>query len=75
MLDSNTDRLYFIIGAIIVGALIIGGAVFIFNNVFGEGGTLSGIFENMFNRANDGIDVIDPAIIVPAIKNVFGNIL
>ena len=36
MLDSNTDRSYFMIGAIIVGALIIGGAVLIFSHFFGD---------------------------------------
>lgn len=32
MLDSNTDRSYFMIGAVIVGAAIIAGALFIFGD-------------------------------------------
>ena len=78
MLDSNTDRSYFMIGAIIVGALIIGGAVFIFSKFFGgadatDAGQLGGMLEGLFNKANKGIEGIDfdPGIIIPAIKSIF----
>ena len=80
MLDSNTDRSYFMIGAIIVGALIIAGAVLIFTNIFGDssgGGYIANLLESLFHRAGgeiDGIDGIDAGVIVPAIKGIFGGI-
>ncbi len=78
MLDSNTDRSYFMIGAIIVGALIIGGAVLIFNFLFtGDGSGLQGagkigeLLNSMFTGAEEGINGITPNIIIPAIKSIF----
>ena len=81
MLDSNTDRSYFMIGAIIVGALIIGGAVIIFAFFFGgsgaenigEAGKLGEMLQGLFNKADAGIDGIDldPGTIIPAIKSIF----
>jgi len=78
MLDSNTDRSYFMIGAIIVGALIIGGAVLIFNYFFtgtGQGlqgaGKIGELLNGVFEKAESGISGINPNIIIPAIKSIF----
>lgn len=37
MLESNTDRSYFMIGAVIVAAVLIAGALFIFRDVLFSG--------------------------------------
>ena len=71
MLDANTDRSYFMIGAIILGALIIAGAVVIFTIAIGGegGGKIGGLINDMFTRATSGITNIGgPSTIVPMLK-------
>ena len=63
MLDSNTDRSYFMIGAVIVGAAIIAGALFIFGDfLFGDvviengevtSGYVKHLIQGMFGDAAD----------------------
>lgn len=60
MLESNTDRSYFMIGAVIVAGLIIAGAVFIFDTqIFGAEGILSETFTSLTGKANTMIEGID----------------
>lgn len=69
MLDSNTDRSYFMIGAVIVGAAIIAGALFIFRDtLFGDDGLISKLINNMFGKAQEGINGIAPGTILPMLK-------
>lgn len=69
MLESNTDRSYFMIGAVIVAGLIIAGAVTIFKDqIFGTEGILSSTFTNLTRKATgmiDGIDVDGPDVQIP----------
>lgn len=59
MLDSNTDRSYFMIGAVIVGAAIIAGALWLFGDVlFAEGGYIDNIVSNIFGQATDATEGI-----------------
>lgn len=52
MLESNTDRIYFVIGAIIVGAILIVGASFIFGSADGDGilGSMNTYLSDMFTK-------------------------
>lgn len=52
MLESNTDRIYFVIGAIIVGALLIVGASLIFGDAEGGGvlGSMNTYLKDMFTK-------------------------
>ena len=36
MLDANTDRSYFMIGAVIIAGLIVGGAAYLFSQGFSD---------------------------------------
>lgn len=60
MLESNTDRIYFVIGAIIVGALLIAGASFIFGSADGDGilGSMNSYLSEMFK--GDSLPSLDP---------------
>ena len=61
MLESNTDRMYFTIGAVIVAALIIGLAVWLFNSDSIIATELSSTITDMFKGASDSIDGINDA--------------
>lgn len=61
MLESNTDRSYFMIGAVIVAAILIAGATFIFRDVlfFNDDAVIPTMMDNIFGQANDMITNID----------------
>lgn len=59
MLESNTDRMYFTIGAVIVAALIIGLAVWLFNSDSIIAQNLTSTITDMFKSATDSIEGID----------------
>lgn len=65
MLESNTDRSYFMIGAVIVAAILIAGATFIFRDVLfepldasGNGGVVPELIDGVFSKADSMIDGI-----------------
>lgn len=59
MLESNTDRSYFMIGAVIVAAILIAGATYIFGDVvFGTDGAIKDTISSLFGDANTAIDGI-----------------
>lgn len=57
MLESNTDRMYYTIGAILVAAAIIGIALFIVNGQL-QGG-LQGVFAGLFDSSDAALDNIN----------------
>lgn len=61
MLESNTDRSYFMIGAVIVAAILIAGATFIFRDVlfFNDDAVIPSLLDNIFGQANEMITDID----------------
>ena len=59
MLESNTDRMYFTIGAVIVAALIIGLAVWLFNSDSVLATKLAETINGMFTQASDSIGDIN----------------
>ena len=59
MLESNTDRMYFTIGAVIVAALIIGLAVWLFNSDSIIAQNLTSTIEEMFEGASKSITDIN----------------
>ncbi|MGX1195886.1 hypothetical protein [Metabacillus sp. SLBN-84] len=60
MLESNTDRSYFMIGAVIVAAILIAGATFIFRDViFGDSGFIDDLVTGVFDKANTMVGDID----------------
>lgn len=59
MLESNTDRMYFTIGAVIVAALIIGLAVWLFNSDSIIAQNLTSTITDMFKGASDSIKDIN----------------
>ena len=59
MLESNTDRMYFTIGAVIVAALIIGLAVWLFNSDSIIAQNLTSTITDMFQGASDSIKDIN----------------
>lgn len=61
MLEQNTDRSYFMIGAVIIAAILIAGATFIFRDVlfFGDNAIIPTMINNVFNKANQMITNID----------------
>lgn len=60
MLEANTDRSYFMIGAVIIAAIIIGGVTYLFRDVlFNDGaGTIPKMINDMFKGAGDEIGKI-----------------
>lgn len=60
MLESNTDRSYFMIGAVIVAALLIGLAVWLFNDGGIVAENIKSTLSNLFGTGNDAIDGITP---------------
>lgn len=61
MLESNTDRSYFMIGAVIVAAILIAGATYIFRDVlfFGDEAVIPTMIDGIFGKANSMINNID----------------
>lgn len=61
MLEANTDRSYFMIGAVIVAAIIIAGVIFIFKDTLfaADGGLVPALINKIFGKAKDMIDGID----------------
>lgn len=59
MLESNTDRMYFTIGAVIVAALIIGLAVWLFNSDSVLATKLAETINGMFTQASNSIGDIN----------------
>lgn len=60
MLESNTDRMYFTIGAVIVAALIIGLAVWLFNSDGIVATQITETITGMFKQGNGAITDISP---------------
>lgn len=65
MLESNTDRSYFTIGAVIVAAILIAGATYIFRDVLfapldasGNGGYIPELINGVFSKADTLVDGI-----------------
>ncbi|PAF27404.1 hypothetical protein CHH61_03535 [Shouchella clausii] len=60
MLESNTDRSWFMIGAVILGGALIAGGLFIFKDVlfFNDDAVLPTLINNVFGKANDMINNI-----------------
>ena len=63
MLESNTDRSYFMIGAVIVAAILIAGATYIFRDVlfFNSDAVIPTMINNIFGKANGMVTNIDNA--------------
>lgn len=66
MLESNTDRSYFMIGAVIVAAILIAGATYIFRDALfepvdasGNGGIVPELVYSISEKANGMISGID----------------
>ena len=49
MMEQNSDRIYWILGAVLVGSLLIGFAVVLFKNEFH--GNVSAMFDKLFGKA------------------------
>lgn len=62
MLESNTDRSYFMIGAVIVAALLIGIAVWLFNDGGIVAENIKTTLNNLFTEGNTAIDGIAPEV-------------
>lgn len=60
MLESNTDRMYFTIGAVIVAALIIGLAVWLFNSEGVVATQITDTIYSMFDSGKGAIEGITP---------------
>ena len=60
MLESNTDRSYFMIGAVIVAAILIAGALFIFRDkLFDQNtGYVPQLINKVFSDANTAVEGI-----------------
>ena len=56
MMEQNSDRIYWILGAVLVGSLLIGFAVVLFKKEFH--GNVSAMFDKLFNKANKAGDNI-----------------
>lgn len=67
MLESNTDRSYFMIGAVIIAAILIAGATFIFRDVlfFNDDAMLPELLEKITGKADTMIDGIDTTTTPP----------
>ncbi len=69
MLDQNTDRMWYVIGAIVIGAAIIAMGLNIFDNSFES---VEGLMANQMAIANHNIDpdrvgdnLLEPSMVVP----------
>ena len=60
MLESNTDRSYFMIGAVIVAGIIIAGLIFIFKDtLFSDTGAVPTLINDLFTKAQTMINGLD----------------
>ena len=63
MMEQNSDRIYWILGAVLVGSLLIGFAVVLFKKEFHT--NVSAMFDKLFGKADKAADKIpepdDPA--------------
>lgn len=67
MLESNTDRSYFMIGSVVVAGIIIAAAVIIFRDkIFGDTGFLTTTFKTLSDSATQAIDGIGNPTDIPA---------
>lgn len=57
MLDQNTDRMWYVIGAVLIGGLIIAGAVLLFNDGIMEKITTS--LNGLMKTATDAVGKVD----------------
>lgn len=53
MLEANTDRAYFMIGAVVIAALLIAGAIYIFGGDSGVIGNIKSSITGLFNKVPD----------------------
>lgn len=65
MLEANTDRSYFTIGAVIAAAILIAGATYIFRDQLfapldasGNGGVIPELINGIFGKADSLVDGI-----------------
>lgn len=56
MMEQNSDRIYWILGAVLVGSLLIGFAVVLFKKEFH--GNVNAMFDKLFGKANKAADNI-----------------
>ena len=56
MLDQNTDRMWFVIGAVLIGAGLIAAANIFFPEVFAS---IKGSFTGMMDKAAEGLDTVE----------------
>ncbi len=73
MLDQNTDRMWYVIGAIVIGAAIIAAALFLFDNTIMT--NIKTMMESLTTRATSGVDNIGKvkapgASIIPMLKSL-----
>lgn len=62
MLESNTDRSYFMIGAVMLAGIIIAAAVWIFDDqIFGDKGMLTQTFNDLQEQARGAVGNISDA--------------
>lgn len=63
MLEANTDRSYFMIGAVIAAAVIIAGVLYIFRDVLfgtaGSPGLIPNLINDVFDKASGMINGIN----------------
>ena len=64
MLESNTDRSYFMIGAVIVAAVLIAGGLYIFRDVLftPETGVIPTLINNIFGKADGMVTDLDTSL-------------
>lgn len=75
MLDQNTDRMWFVIGAVLVGAAVIAAAMYFFG---GEGSivfeSLGTFFDNLTGKATENMGNIEfreaPATTINLLKSI-----
>lgn len=60
MIDQNTDRSYMMIGAVLVAAAIIAGALYVFRDMlFAKGtGVIPELVNNIFGKATEKVKAI-----------------
>lgn len=61
MIDQNTDRSYMMIGAVLVAAAIIAGALYVFRDMlFAKGtGVIPKLIDSIFTKASNKVDIIN----------------